>query len=202
MLDFLRKGAQSIAVKILFAVIIIVFVFWGVGTFQAQRVDVLARVNGEPITVKEYQTLYQFRYQQLRQMFGEKLDEDFLEAIRFREQVLEELIKRRLLEEAARRLKLTVTEEELRLAISQLPAFQEEGRFSIRLYQAVLRDMGLLPKDFEETVKADLLEARIRHFLTATIFAPETELRERYAFENELLRLAYVEKPIPPAKGG
>lgn len=195
MLDFLRKGTQSTAVKLLFAVIIIVFVFWGVGTFRAQRVDVLAKVNGEPITLNEYRALYQFRYQQLRQMFGDKLNEEFLKAIHFRQQVLEELIKRRLFEEAARRLKLTVTEEELRFAISQLPAFQEGGHFSFRRYRAVLRDMGLLPKDFEESVRADLLSARLKHFLTATIFAPETEVRERYAYENERLKLAYVERP-------
>ncbi len=195
MLDFLRKGAQSAAVKVLFAVIIIVFIFWGVGTFRAGRVDLLARVNGEDITLKEYQALYQFRYQQLRQMFGDKVTPEFLKAISFREQVLEELIKRRLIEEAARKLDLSVTEEEIRLAIAQFPAFQEGGRFSFRRYRAILREMGLLPKDFEESVRADLLEARVRHFLTATVFAPEPEVRERYAFENQKLTVAYAEIP-------
>ncbi len=195
MLDFLRKGAQSTAVKILFGIIIIVFVFWGVGTFRASRVDLLARVNGQPITVKEYQALYEFRYRQLRQMFGDQVNEEFLKGLHFREQVLEELVKRRLLEEAAERLGLMVHPREIQWAIAQFPAFQEGGRFSFRRYRAVLREMGLLPRDFEESVKADLLEARIRHFLTATIFAPETEVRERYAFENQVLRVAYAALP-------
>ncbi len=195
MLDFLRKGAQSTAVKILFGIIIIVFVFWGVGTFRASRVDLLARVNGHPITVKEYRALYEFRYRQLRQMFGDQVNEEFLKSLHFREQVFEELVKRRLLEEAAERLGLSVHPKEIQWAIAQLPAFQEGGRFSFRRYRAVLRDMGLLPKDFEESVRADLLEARLRHFLTATIFAPETEVRERYAFENQVLRVAYATLP-------
>ncbi len=195
MLDFLRKGATSWAVKILFLIIIIVFVFWGIGTFRASRVDLLAKVNGEPITVKEYRALYQFRYQQLRQMLGERLNEELLKSLRFREQVLEELIKRRLLEETARQMGIKVSPEEVRLAIAQLPAFQANGAFSFARYQAILRDMGLLPKDFEESVKADLLESRIKHFLTAPVFAPETEVRDRYRYENEVLRVAYVEQP-------
>ncbi|MBX6422192.1 SurA N-terminal domain-containing protein [Thermosulfurimonas sp. F29] len=202
MLDFLRKGAQSTAVKILFAVIILVFVFWGVGTFRASRVDVLARVNGKPITVREYQLLYEFRYRQLRQMFGNRVDEDFLKNMHFREQVLEELIKRRLLEEAADRLGLSVHPREVQWAIAQIPAFQEGGRFSFRRYRAVLRDLGILPRDFEENVRADLLEARIRHFLTATIFAPETEVRERYAFENQVLRIRYASLPYATCERG
>ncbi|QJA06782.1 hypothetical protein FVE67_08260 [Thermosulfurimonas marina] len=201
MLDFLRKGAQSTAVKILFAIIILVFVFWGVGTFRASRVDVLATVNGRPITVREYQTLYEFRYRQLRQMFGESLNDEFLEKLHFREQVLEELVKRRLLEEAAERMGLSVHPEEVRLAIAQLPAFQEGGRFSFRRYRAVLRDLGLLPKDFEENVRADLLEARIKHFLTAAILAPTPEVEERYRFENQKLTFSYAAVPYESCEG-
>jgi len=195
MLDFLRKGARSTAVKILFAIIIIVFVFWGVGTFRASRVDVLATVNGHPITVREYQALYEFRYRQLRRMFGESLNEKLLKKLHFRERVLEELVKRRLLEEAAKRLGLSVHPEEVRLAIAQLPAFQAGGRFSFRRYRAVLREMGILPQDFEENIRAALLEARIRHFLTATIFSPKTEVEERYRFENQKLTFLYADFP-------
>ena len=195
MLDFLRKGAQSTAVKILFAIIIIVFVFWGVGTFRASRVDLLATVNGKNITVREYQTLYELRYRQLRQMFGDRVDEDFLKKIHFREQVLEELIRRRLMEEAARRMGISVHPREIQIAIARFPAFQEGGRFSFRRYRAVLRDLGIMPRDFEKTVKEDLLEARVRHFLTATIFAPETEVREYFEFQNQKLQLLYARLP-------
>ncbi len=193
MLDFLRKGAQSTAVKVLFAVIIIVFVFWGVGTFTTERVDLLAEVNGKEITVNEYQALYNFRYQQLRQMFGKDVTPEFLESINFRRQLLEELIRRKLFEEVAERLGLKVTEEEVRFAISQFPAFQEGGRFSLRRYRLVLRELGLLPKDFEESIRSDLLQARIMHYLTATVFAPEPEVRQRYEFENQLIKFSYRE---------
>ena len=54
MLRLMRKQAGSWLIKILLGAIVIVFVFWGVGSFRSQRGDRIATVNGEPITLNEY----------------------------------------------------------------------------------------------------------------------------------------------------
>ena len=59
MLDPMRKYAQSWGIKIVFGLIIIVFVFWGVGNFNGDRATVLATVNDQPILIKDYEKQYQ-----------------------------------------------------------------------------------------------------------------------------------------------
>ena len=54
MLDIIRRGAQSWAVKIVFGIIIVVFVFWGVGNMDRGSRGDLAEVNGEGISQEEF----------------------------------------------------------------------------------------------------------------------------------------------------
>jgi len=59
MLDPMRKYAQSWGIKIVFGLIIIVFVFWGVGSFRGDKASVLATVDDEPVLIKDYEKAYQ-----------------------------------------------------------------------------------------------------------------------------------------------
>ena len=58
MLDLIRANAQSWGVKIAFGIIILVFVFWGVGGLTGGASTVILTVNGEPITIQEFQRKY------------------------------------------------------------------------------------------------------------------------------------------------
>ncbi len=196
MLDFLRQRAGSWMVKALLAAIIIVFIFWGVGTFRTRKADILAEVNGQPITLTEFRALYAQRLQQLQALFGARLDENLLKQLQLPAQVFEDLVKRRLLAEAAKEMDIEVSTKEIQLAISQMPVFQSQGRFDPRRYRLVLRNLRLSPADFEEMVRADLLEAKIRHLLTSPIRATENEAKDWYSFENEKIKISYIKLPI------
>ncbi len=196
MLDFLRQRAGSWMVKALLAAIIIVFIFWGVGTFRTRKADLLAEVNGKPITLTEFRALYAQRLQQLQALFGSRLDENLLKQLQLPAQVFEDLVKRRLLAQAAQEMDIQVSPKEIQLAISQMPVFQTQGRFDPRRYRLVLRNLRLSPADFEEMVRADILEAKIRHLLTTPIRATENEARKWFEFENEKLKISWVKIPI------
>ena len=56
MLDFMRKQAGSWLIKGLLAIIVIVFVFWGVGSFRSRQANRVALINGEVITEKELES--------------------------------------------------------------------------------------------------------------------------------------------------
>ena len=60
MLDYIRSNAQSFGVKVAFAIIILVFMFWGVGSLtDGGSSNVVAKVNGEPITAQQFEQAYQ-----------------------------------------------------------------------------------------------------------------------------------------------
>ena len=196
MLDFLRQRAGSWMVKVLLGAIILVFIFWGVGTFRARQANLLAKVNGEPITLTEFQAAYAQRLRQLQNFFGRNLSEDFLRQLNLPAQVLEDLVRKRLIAQVAEEMGVSVAPKELQLTISQMPVFKTGGRFDPRRYQLVLRELHLTPAEFEDMVRADLLEAKVRHLLTAPVFATENEVKDWFNFENERLKLAYVEIPV------
>ena len=58
MLSLMRKYATTWLIKIILGAIVVVFVFWGVGSYRAQRSSRVALVNGETITVEEYREVY------------------------------------------------------------------------------------------------------------------------------------------------
>ncbi|HHI97152.1 MAG TPA: hypothetical protein ENJ96_04805 [Thermodesulfatator atlanticus] len=196
MLDFLRQRAGSWMVKALLAAIIIVFIFWGVGTFRTRQANLLAEVNGKPITLTEYQTLYAQKLRQLQNLLGPHFNEELLKQLQLPAQVFEELVRKRLLAQVAKEMGVSVAPKEIQLAIAQMPVFQTNGRFDPQRYQLVLRSLHLNPADFEEMVRTDLLEAKVRHLFTAPILATDNEVKEWFNFQHEQLKLAYVKIPI------
>ena len=53
MLNYMRRHAQSATIKILFWIIIAVFILWGVGSFSSSDTSYAASVNGEAIGPKD-----------------------------------------------------------------------------------------------------------------------------------------------------
>ena len=53
MLNYMRRHAQGTTIKILFWIIIAVFILWGVGSFTGGDAIYAAAVNGESISPKE-----------------------------------------------------------------------------------------------------------------------------------------------------
>ncbi|WP_456431066.1 SurA N-terminal domain-containing protein [Thermosulfuriphilus sp.] len=192
MLDFIRKNARSLLVKMIFGAIVVVFVFWGVGTFRSQRADLLAKVNGEVVTFKEYQQVYNQLLRGVERMFQGQIPEGFLEQLNLKGQALEEVIRRHLIAQEASKMKIIVTDVEVARVIQQMPAFAERGRFSPERYRLVLRELGLRPEDFEDSVRQSILEDKVRLAVTGPVEVTELEARQWYAFENEGRRFAYI----------
>ncbi|MCS7200225.1 MAG: SurA N-terminal domain-containing protein [Caldimicrobium sp.] len=194
MFEFLRKGATSIFAKIFLAIIVIVFIFWGIGTFDSPDREIVAKVNGDKITLREFQEYYNFKYIQLKQALGEMSEED-LKKMKFKDTLLEELIQMRLYRQMAKDLKVKITPEELRYAIAQMPIFQEAGAFNQRRYQAFLRELGLSSKSFERILETDLLRQKLYGLLSAPIITTREEVEAFYRFQNQMV--SFLEFYLP-----
>ncbi len=78
MLRLMRDYATSWMIKIILGAIVVVFVFWGVGSFRNRKANIIASVNGDAITLEEYRSSYSTLLDQMRQRFGNSLNEDLL----------------------------------------------------------------------------------------------------------------------------
>ncbi|MCK5508602.1 MAG: SurA N-terminal domain-containing protein, partial [Desulfobacterales bacterium] len=192
MLRFLRQNASSWLIKIILGAIVLVFVFWGVGSFRAQRKDRVALVNGETITSKEYKEAYNNVIERLRQRLGNNLDDDMIKMLNVQNQALDMLIDKKLMLQEAAKLNLRVTNNELADTIKQIKAFQTDGNFDSRIYKNVLSQNRLTPEEFEVIQKESVLIEKIRSFILSNVKVSEQEAIEWFKWENTSVNVDFV----------
>ncbi|RLB83990.1 MAG: hypothetical protein DRH17_00480 [Deltaproteobacteria bacterium] len=192
MLYLMRKHARSWLIKLALGAIVVVFIFWGVGSYRAQRGNRVAVVNGATIVFGEYRNVYDQLLEVYRKQFGNALDDKLIRSLNLKKQALDQLINRRLLLQEANRLNLRVTKEELAAAIWQVPAFQRNGRFDPDLYQRVLMRNRMTPEAYEENKKDELLIDKLQSFILGGIKVSDAEALETFKWLEEKVNLDYV----------
>jgi len=192
MLDPMRRYAQSWGIKIIFGLIIIVFVFWGVGSFQGDKASVLATVNGEPLLIKEYEKAYQENLRLVKNKNPNITDKDLQEG-GFGWQVFSNMVTTRLLEGQAQKLGIAVTPDEMRAAIAKIPAFMNEAKqFDPKRYEALLAANNVTPGEFETDFRQNLLLEKFGSFLGLPATVTEAEARTIFDFMREQAVIHYI----------
>ncbi|MGO9415724.1 MAG: SurA N-terminal domain-containing protein, partial [Syntrophobacteraceae bacterium] len=165
MLDFVRKHSKSWGVKVLLWLVIIVFVGWGGYLYQTRHEYDIARVGDHFISTSEYTTAYNNTVEEFRKQFGGKVPDELMRALNLKEQALQRLIQHYLILRGARDLGLTATNDEVRLKILEIPAFQTEGKFDAKRYEYVLRQMRMSPEIFEQQMSEDITSNKVLAFI-------------------------------------
>jgi len=192
MLRLMRDYATSWLIKIILGAIVVVFVFWGVGSFRNRKSNVIASVNGEAISLEEYRSTYNNLLEQMRQRFGNNLNEEVLKMLQLDQQALDQLIEQRLLMQEVARLNFRVTDEEVVRAIQNISSFQTNGVFDRRLYTTVLNYNQLTAEGFEAAQKQRMLIEKLRTYLFSNFQVSENEVREYYNWKNVTVSIDYV----------
>jgi peptidyl-prolyl cis-trans isomerase D len=192
MLDFMRKHAGTWMIKALLGAIVVVFVFWGVGSWTSHREGIVATVNGEPVSIEEYRSAYNRLLDQARQNFGAALSDDLVRSLQLEKSALDQLIDRVLLKQSAARMRLQVADEELAESIRAIPAFQSNGAFDRRRYQQVLSLNRMTPEAFEVSQRDAMLVEKLLRLVTDTVHVSDTEVTEWYAWNNAVVRFSFV----------
>ena len=187
-LNQLRRFHGSIANRILYAVLALAFIGWGVGSFGDQSVDVVAEVHGTRITRRDLDreaALLQRRYEQmLKGITLPKMPD-------LRSQALDNLIDSALVEHEIQNLGIDVTDDQVVAAITKMPELQENGRFNRELLSRILdsqRDRG----EFEESLRRELREQRLSSLVTDGIDVSAVEVEDRYKLDREQVDLIFV----------
>lgn len=194
MLESFRKRRNSAFIVVAFAAIIIVFIFWGVGPSGNGENDsnVVATVNGEAIPYREYANLYKKEQEYYKETFKEQFTDEMARKLNLKQKAVDILINRALAINEAESQGMKVTPEELQQAISAIQVFSKDGAFDKELYFKVLSSNRIKPADFEKSVEADLMTARIREKVIKDVAVTDQELKDRYFEENRKIDLSFV----------
>jgi len=182
------------------AVFILGFVFWsGSGTDQNAGGQIVAQVGNERITAVEFDRQYRSMVERYRQMYQGNFSPELERALDLPRNVLDQMIERMLRLEAAHRLDLHVSDEELSQKIMTLPFFQENGQFIGReKYERMLRSNGILPDRFEEEMREDMLLEKHASLVKASVVVPDSEIAREFSVRNDKATIEYI--LIPSAR--
>jgi len=198
MLRILREHASSWMLKVLLLGVAVTFISWGgYSFFREKKVTYAARVNGVTIEWNQYNDAFQMAMRQYREALGPSFSEKMIEELRLRERILDDLISKILILQEAKRLGISVPDEELRGAIESVPAFQVNGQFDKRNYERYLRINRVTPEGFEESQREALLLSKVMNLIKMNAGkVSDEEILETYLFENERINLSFM-KIVP-----
>jgi peptidyl-prolyl cis-trans isomerase D len=191
MLQAIRSKAGSFVVKGLFVLLILIFGIWGIGDiFRSRPTDtVIATVGDQSIQAEDLQTAMRRELERLGARFGASIDIQQAKKLGIVDDVLEALIDRRLLDEKAAQLRLVVSDEVVRNAITDNPKFKtSDGHFDRALFNAALAQNHFSEDQFvtltrREIPRDDLYQALV---LGATAPKPMVDLLFRYRDEKRV----------------
>jgi peptidyl-prolyl cis-trans isomerase D len=192
MLNLMRKHASSWMIKFILGAVILAFIPFGYGVYQDRRDAEVANVNGDSIVYEDFNRVYNNLIVQMRQNFGDSLNEDTIKMLRLKQQAIDRLIEEKLLLAEAERLNLRVSDEELTEIIGSFEAFQTAGVFDSRRYEYILDRNRLSKEIFEDQQKKALLVNKLRDFISIGAKVSEAEAKQWYQWNNASVNLDYV----------
>src|SRR5205823_5516630 len=141
---------------------ILSFGVWGIGDFLTNRPTdrVIATVGDHSIRAEELQAALRPALEQLNARFGSTIDLQQAKKLGIVDEVLEDLINRSLADQEAARLRLEVSDEVIRSAVTGNPRFRTpDGRFDRALFNAVLAQNHLSEEQFVAMMRRDIPRA-------------------------------------------
>jgi len=196
MLERIREGSQGPWAMAIIALIVLSFVFAGVGSYlTSSGSTAVATVNGEEISAQELERAYQNQRAQMESQFGESIaqlfsSEQYLSD--FRGNVLERLIAEKLLQQQAVEMGLRVSDAQIREAIVQMPEFQFGGQFDNDRFQAILRQNGFQVAGFRDYLRVQMTQNQLAAALTNSSFTLDGEAERANALQRQTRDAKFV----------
>ncbi len=197
MLDRMRRHRNwlkwSLALVCLAFVVFYIPDFLTNPTTDLATTNTVAVVEGHEIRGEEFRRTYQAQLQAYRSAYGGNMSEALLKQLGVDQQILQQMVDERAALAEAERLKMGVSDAEVRLRILAIPAFQENGAFiGAERYQQLLASQNppMSSTQFEDGIRRALIVDKLRASVTEWLSVSDKELEEEYRRRNDKVKLA------------
>lgn len=194
MRNALANKMSYFILSFLFLIIIASFLFSGFDKLGMGGSNEVASVDGTPITAREYQTALNRQVEFFNQMMGGNLTQQQLEQMGIKKTVLDTLIQQKLMLNAAGKLGMTISLDEVKDTIKKLPYFQTNGQFDVSLYRNMLQSNGYVPARFEELIADDIKQQKLDG-LFSNLIVSDKEVADIVKFKNSIIKVQGIRIP-------
>lgn len=201
MLKVMRRSFQHLKWILVFVILVFVafiFVDWGMGRSGGARTGSsdIASVHGDPITAVDFDRQYRQAEERYRQMYRGNWSPALARAMDLPNQVLNGMVERKMLLEAAHRTGVRVPDAELAEKIQAMAPFQKNGQFvGAAEYASVLASYGMTVEQFERGFREDLMMDKYSALVAASLVIPDARLKSQWEAQNEKAKIEYVLLP-------
>ena len=182
-------------------VVFVLFVFVDFGatvpTGSTIPTAAAASVGDIDVTYGEFERSYRQAEDTYRQIYGDQFNRELAQQMGLPLQVLDSLVADKILLQEADRMGLRVTDEEVRQAILEFPAFQATtgGFIGEESYRQTLRSSGYTVDSFEQMIRTQLLGQMVRDVLSANLFVSDEDVLASYKDQIEQAKIRFVQLP-------
>ncbi len=198
MLQSLREKMSGWVAVVILAILIVPFAFVGIENYFTQKVSTyVAKVNDATIEQDQFRKSFDDYRQQMRQMMGERFNAEQFDTPDTKRLVLDGLIDREVLKQAAAKYGIVITADQLQKEILSFGAFQVDGKFDTAQYRTVLANAQMTPRSFEQRMIEDMLTRVLPTQIGASGFVTPAYIDRYFALRDQTRSFDYVVLPAP-----
>ena len=186
MLHFIRETAKGWVAWVIIGLLIVPFALWGINSYFENGASAnVAIVNGNEISLREYQQTYQQQRSRIRSMLGANANADLVDSLLKPQDIIDGMVERELLLQSALEGGFRVADQQLAMQIQSIEAFQQDGQFSKPTYERLLGNQGYSTAYFEASMLQDSLISQINSGLKGTTFVTQADLDRYIRLKNQ-----------------
>ena len=195
MLQIIRKNLKHLSVLVWVGIAAFVvgggFLFVS-GPFHMGK-DVVAKVNKTTITMENFQNTYQRLYRFYSQLLSNNFTDEDLKKLNLKQKAVDILIERALFIQEAKKRNIKATNEDVQKTIEKMSIFWDKpGHFSQQRYLTILKTNGVQPKNFEASLRTDIIIDKLKNSVASKVFVSDNEIKNYIDKNYTPIRLAYV----------
>ena len=187
MLNKLRNFAKTKLAGVVIGIIIIPFVFWGMGgVFSGGNTNNIAKINNQSISAQDFMD----HINSSRISFDtikENIENNILE------EILTELISKKMIQLEEQNLNLIISDKILKKRIKENENFLDENKkFSRVKYEKFLLSSNITAVDFETKLRNSELKKNLFSYIVGGITSPAFLSNNAFKEQNKKINLNYI----------
>ena len=187
MLTSIRKITTSFLAKVLIVIIILPFLFWGMGdVFRGGNQNILATIDSEKISAQIFA-------QYVTRLNLSKEQRENLNKTDLLDKILSDYIGKKIIDLEIKDQAINLSNQSLKDIITTDKTFLEDNKFSRTKYEKFLLESGISAPVFEKNIADQERKRQFLTFLSEGIFLSEVLIKKEFENENQIKTIQYLD---------
>ena len=186
MLTSIGKISKSFFIKLLVGIIILPFVFWGMGdVFRGGNQNIVASIDSNKISTQEFSNY-------LNRLNLSEEERNGLNKSNLIERILSDYIGKKVISLEIEDFGIKLTDSSLKEIIVNDKIFFKENKFSRTAYEKFLIKSGITAPSFEQNIVKQEKRRQLLSYLSTGLDVPDFLVQAAYSKENQIKTIKYI----------